>query len=805
MSASASAPPAKPAFSEIIKQFNAAAWMDAKIHRPSRLQQSAGKLFWTQGAVQELFCCDIADLTAANGSPDPSAIRKVIASEERKEKLSLEEELERERTRSRSVGVEAYSVSEDGAVILYRANGKWHYYDVAAGRSHHILANFKGEGFPTNFTAQKAERISFTCGNNLYIGTIAFDSAAQELKTSITQVTTIGSAEKLISCGAADYIIMEEFGRLTGHWVGEKYVLYTISLTSHLSQISILKEEEVEVMAYPRVGDANPHVIIALYNIEKKTYQLLPKAAIAAACEQSNGFVPEYFPRFGFVNADTLYVMAIDRAQERCAYLTFECAALTAVASEADLLAAWEAPVASPIPFKTLHKQSIPWAWIDVTDAVKIGEKRSIIGYAATETQPEKPFFHLHVTEDTTAESPAFEPLTSGDYNIVPGSVSVVGDYCFFIGGIHDYLGATVGAVRLGEKGAPTVALTAPAEHVYSFTVLTATVDGKATPTGLAFVSGTSTSAAKLSYIAIAAGAAVGEPVVVPTGWGMTLAGNWAADSPVKYDVIVPKLYRPTNRRGVVVPTLVHLPKNTHRADPATGKLPVYVYVYGGPHVQLVRAGDEYEFAFARYYQTLLHHGYAVVVIDNQMCHANHLKDLSVCKRNMGRFEVTDFTDALDGIAKDAELSGRLDLNRVAINGSSYGGYASLLALSQAPDRFRMAFAEAPVGDWKLYDTGYTERYMGLLPQDDEAYVKGAIPSFVDGFPDEPLRLFITHGLTDENVHFTNTSRVVDALEAAGKPFWMDVYPGERHGLRQKPTSIPHRRAQVISNLNALL
>eukprot|EP00744_Colponema_vietnamica_P011267 GILI01015846.1.p1 GENE.GILI01015846.1~~GILI01015846.1.p1 ORF type:complete len:557 (+),score=115.76 GILI01015846.1:702-2372(+) len=556
-------------------------------------------------------------------------------------------------------------------------------------------------------------------------------------------------------------------------------------------------------MAYPRVGDANPVVVIALYEIATKTYRVLPKSAITNACRKSNDFEPEYFPRFGFLDNETFYVWAIDRKQEKSSILSFKAKSLVEC-SESDIKTTWECADAPQVGETLIHNQSIPWAWVDVTDAIHLNSKRSILGYYATETQPEKPYFHLHITDDTISpSSPVFRPLTQGNYNVTANSVSVVGDYCFFLAGYHDYLGSTVCAARLTGDDTTTVPLTTSDTLVFSFTVIK---DATGSPIGVSYVSATSSTASKLSVQLINKDLTPnGNALDVPTGWGLPLAGNWPEGSPVKYIAISPKLYRPLNRRGCALPTQVYLPSNRARADPQTGKLPIYLYMYGGPHVQLVRPGEEYESSFTRTLQTILHQGYIVIVCDNQMCHSNHLRELSICKGNMGRFEVADFTDALDGLAKEDDLKGLLDLGRVAINGGSYGGYVSLLAMAQAPDRFKLSFAEAPVGDWLLYDTGYTERYMGLIPENQEAYKLGSVTNYVNGFPDEPLRLFISHGLTDENVHFANTTRVVEALEAAGKPFWMDVYPGERHGLRQKKTSIPHRKGQVISTMNALL
>jgi dipeptidyl-peptidase 9 len=114
-----------------------------------------------------------------------------------------------------------------------------------------------------------------------------------------------------------------------------------------------------------------------------------------------------------------------------------------------------------------------------------------------------------------------------------------------------------------------------------------------------------------------------------------------------------------------------------------------------------------------------------------------------------------------------------------------------------------MCVAGAPVVDWAMYDTGYTERYMGLPKQSAQAYRNGSVLLRVDQFPDSDEdgdRLVIVHGLRDENVHFAHTVALVDALVAANKPYRLLVYPRERHGLRKEESMI-HRDTTVLNLL----
>ncbi|KAF8778017.1 Dipeptidyl peptidase 9 like protein [Argiope bruennichi] len=115
-------------------------------------------------------------------------------------------------------------------------------------------------------------------------------------------------------------------------------------------------------------------------------------------------------------------------------------------------------------------------------------------------------------------------------------------------------------------------------------------------------------------------------------------------------------------------------------------------------------------------------------------------------------------------------------------------------------DIFKVAVAGAPVTSWTLYDTGYTERYMGTPERNATGYSTGSVIDNANRFPDEENRLLIIHGLRDENVHFAHTSQLINALIKAGKPYQLQIYPTERHSLRHLDTS-EHYETTLLSFL----
>jgi dipeptidyl-peptidase-4 len=145
-----------------------------------------------------------------------------------------------------------------------------------------------------------------------------------------------------------------------------------------------------------------------------------------------------------------------------------------------------------------------------------------------------------------------------------------------------------------------------------------------------------------------------------------------------------------------------------------------------------------------------------------------------------GRLGELELQDQLAGIDYLATLP-FVDASRVGIYGHSYGGFMAALAMLRAPTRFKVGIAGSPVTDWRLYDTGYTERFMGIPDKNPSGYQANDLSTLA---PALKGKLFILHAMMDENVHFQNSARLIDALTMAQKPFDLLLFPGERHGYR---------------------
>ena len=199
---------------------------------------------------------------------------------------------------------------------------------------------------------------------------------------------------------------------------------------------------------------------------------------------------------------------------------------------------------------------------------------------------------------------------------------------------------------------------------------------------------------------------------------------------------------------------------------------PVIVQVYGGPGVQTVRDrwyGVDLDQVFA-------HRGYVVWQLDNRGSKGRGMAFEAPLYREMGKQEVADQRLGVEQLMQ----SGFVDKDRIGVTGWSYGGYMTIHCLLFAPDVFKVGVAGAPVTDWHNYDTIYTERYMGLPDRNARGYDAS---SNVKNAARLQGKLLILHNFEDDNVLFQNTMQMANALEAAGKPFFMQVYPQKTHGV----------------------
>jgi dipeptidyl-peptidase-4 len=213
---------------------------------------------------------------------------------------------------------------------------------------------------------------------------------------------------------------------------------------------------------------------------------------------------------------------------------------------------------------------------------------------------------------------------------------------------------------------------------------------------------------------------------------------------------------------------------------PASTKLPVLLNVYGGPHHQTVTANAR-RYALAQWWAE---RGWAVVHIDGR---GTPGRGREWERAIYGKFSTVPLEDQLAGLEALLAQRPELDGSRVAVFGWSFGGYLAALAALEAPELVKAAVAGAPVTDWTLYDTHYTERYLGVPSPDGASYEAQNLTSRASKLA---APLLLVHGTADDNVYFSHTLKFARALFDAGRQVQVLPLAGETHGVSEPQANI---------------
>ncbi len=237
-----------------------------------------------------------------------------------------------------------------------------------------------------------------------------------------------------------------------------------------------------------------------------------------------------------------------------------------------------------------------------------------------------------------------------------------------------------------------------------------------------------------------------------------------------KYNLSKPEFMKVKNRDGFEMEAYMIKPPNFD----ASKKYPVLSFVYGGPHAPQVRnrwGSNRY-----MYHQMLAQKGYIIWVCDPRSASGKGEKETWTAYKQLGTTEQLDIEDGV----KFLKTLPYVDADRIGIWGWSYGGFMTLFAMTHSKS-FKMGVSVAPVSDWALYDSIYTERYM-LTPQNNpDGYAKMDLNSKAKNLHG---RLLLVHGIMDNNVHMQNSTKFAYELQKAGIQFDFMAYPTQRHGIR---------------------
>ncbi|MEO1553254.1 MAG: DPP IV N-terminal domain-containing protein [Pseudomonadota bacterium] len=675
---------------------------------------------------------DLWQFDVATGEQSMLVDSKLLEPEE--VELSEEEKALRERRRiAGRKGIVAYDWGT-ADTILVPLGGDLHLVTLGAGEPQ---ARQLTETDAFEYDAKVSpggDYVSFIRDGAVYVIDLA--TGDEEL------LTPLAEPDKAIAYGVAEFVAQEEMDRYTGYWWSpdDRYLAYTRvdeSTVDIIPRLDIAAEDVTVInQRYPRAG--RPNAIVDLFVRDIETGDV---TEIDWRRDDWGPATDQYLARVNWLKRDSqtrLVIQRVDRKQKTLEYQPWI----------ADPSSGPSAFVAAEQPMFSEQQEN----FVNLSSDFAVTEP-----FVAYSTEASG---YRHIVRTASSESPDIVPLTEGDWPIhAIQYFARDGGHFYFTGYMdtplerHLYRHST----GPGADAYDPVLLT---ERGRSWAISMA-------PDGQSFV-GTSSS-----------------PTQPPqTGLYRSEDGSlitWIEENkldethpyaPYLGNHTVPEYGTLTADDGQTLYYSIQLPPDFDAGQ----SYPALVETYGGPHAQTVNRN--WERLSDQFYSR---QGYVVFRIDNRGM-ANRGKAFEdVIYRQMGIPEVRDLLVGVDWLKSQPFIDG----DRVGIQGWSYGGYMTMMTILQAPEgTFAAAVAGAPVADWALYDTFYTERYMDTPQDNADGYEKSSVFYHLDRFETELPKLMMIHGMADDNVTFDNTTRLMAELQQRGIVFDLMTYPGQRHGIR---------------------
>jgi dipeptidyl-peptidase-4 len=646
------------------------------------------------------------------------------------EHLSAEEAARRERQRTAALsGIVDYAFSSDGKRLLVPLAGDLYLYDLTA-KSAPVRRLTDTQAYETDAKLSPRGRyVSFIRDQNLFV---------IDLRNGHERALTT-DGKGLVQNGVAEFVAQEEMDRSTGYWWSpdDERIAFT-----RIDDTPVQEVERFEINAdgvrafhqrYPAAGTPNTQV-------ELRTLEL----ATNRVTDIDLGKDDHYLARVDwFPDALHLIVQRQTRDQKRLDLLKVNAqdGSVTLMFSETDP------------------------AWVELHDDLKFLKRQPAFIWASRRSG----YRHLYLYD---LDGKLIRPLTAGQW-MVEGSGTENG-----LVGVDEKSGAvyfmTNAASPLERQLYATTLTTDDPTQVRRISREDGWHDAKLLPTGNRYLDTWSSP---------------DQPPAISLRKLDGSVDRWivrnALDASHPY-----RPYLPSHSReefGTIEASDAQ--KLYYRlikpANFDSGKhYPVVVDVYGGPHNQYVRKdwmGGRGPQGYFR--QVLAQHGFVVFSLDNRGSGFRGNAFDTVISGRLGKIEIEDLLGGVDFLKEQPYV----DADRIGVMGWSYGGYMTLMAL-MTTTAFKAGIAGAPVTDWRLYDTHYTERYLGM-PTPGGTYDDSSVLRYANSLHGN---LLLVHGMADDNVLFTNSTMLMQRLQSLDKPFRLMTYPGSKHGLIRIPTTGRH-------------
>lgn len=727
--------------------------------------------------------------------------------------FSREEELLRERKRLGASGITSYEHHQGSGLFLFQANSSLYYCRDGVSNSFttspvqplEIKTQCSGARMDPKICPGDPNFISFINNNDIWVTNI---ETGEERRLTFCHKGVGNPKEDSVSAGVATFVTQEEFNRFTGYWWSPAahdendgktlQILYEQVDESKVEIIHVpsptLEERKTDIYRYPCAGSTNPGITLKISEIKTDNLGKIVSIQDKELPVPFTTLFPtaEYITRAGWTgDGRYAYAFMMDRQQQHLQLVLLPPALFVPANQDKDeRQAALEALGETIHPFIIYEEASD--IWINVHDIFHpfIQTSDDELTFIIV-NESKTGFCHLYKITSAlersrydwakgyTHSEGDFRCLVKEEVMLTSGEWEVLANHGAKQSSTHRQVWVDEAAKLVYFQGTKD----SPLEHhlyVVSYEVPDELV--RLTKAGFSHDSSMSQAFDMLisHYSSLSTSPCVhiyklsgsdSDPLHKQPEFCTSLlesSGNFAHEAS-------PEIFSFTGTSGVKLYGMVYKP---HNLVPGK-KHPTVVFVYGGPQVQLVN--NSYKGVTYLRLRTLASLGYVALIIDGRGSCQRGLKFEGAVKDKMGQVEISDQVEGLHYVADKYQF---VDLTRVAIHGWSYGGFLSLMGLIHKPDVFKIAIAGAPVTLWMAYDTGYTERYLGMPEKNQKGYEDCSVALHVDKLPNEPNRLLILHGFLDENVHFFHTNFLVSQLIRAGKPYNLQVYPNERHSIK---------------------
>jgi dipeptidyl-peptidase-4 len=617
-----------------------------------------------------------------------------------------------------------YQWSPAGDALLLQGGGELFLLERASKRVRRLTSTAAEEELAT--FSPDGRRIAFVRANDLFVLDLA---SGKE-----TKISTGGSPDRYN--GKLDWVYTEEISERSAlgyTWSPDSRSLAYISLDEakvpHFPQVNLMQiHPTVEEQRYPRAGDPNPVASLSVVEIPPGAQTIVKQQGVTW-----NGPKAEYLARFGWLpSGKAVWFELLNRDQTR-----LELSKLDLASNAVTTLLTDEDP-----------------AWVNLHNDLHFLADGTLVW-----SSEKSGFRHLYVHGP---DGKPLRQLTSGAWEVT--SVQRVDEprrLVYFTATEANVLEHHLYRVKLDGTGFSRLTK-APGSHRC-----------EVSPGG-AFVLDTHSSTAKPPVIDLLDGAGLAV---------RTVAANEHPEIE-KYTFSLPEL--------VTVPGAGNIALNASLLKPADfdprRHYPVIVYVYGGPHSQIVQ--NAWGGRYMLFGQVLASRGFVVFSLDNRGSAGRGREFERAVLRRLGKIELEDQIAGVEWLKRQPWADGE----RIGIWGGSYGGFMTIYALTNAPDVFKAGAAVAAVTDWRLYDSVYTERYLKLPADNPDGYRDSSPVNQADKLKGG---LLLIHGTLDDNVNWHNTLMLTDKLVRVGKTYELQLYANATHRS--------YRREQRLDEMRRIL